>query len=146
MDIFNRNTYARFEGALPQEFSMIFILTSVCMAIPFFQEFAKEQKAEENEKKELDQNCRWYLIQFAIGFSLTLTIHFYSTMIAGLFCIGVAVGFCFRFARWKYFRRIMATGILSVLLSVLPMAAGVAMGKDCRDPVLGIKCYQWRKG
>ena len=50
-------------------------------------------------------------------------------MIAGLFCIGVAVGFCFRFARWKYFRRIMATGILSVLLSVLPMAAGVAMGK-----------------
>ena len=129
MDIFNRNTYARFEGALPQEFSMIFILTSVCMAIRFFQEFAKEQKAEENETKELDQNCRWYLIQFAIGFSLTLTIHFYSTMIAGLFCIGVAVGFCFRFARWKYFRRIMATGILSVLLSVLPMAAGVAMGK-----------------
>lgn len=51
MDIFNRNTYARFEGALPQEFSMIFILTSVCMAIRFFQEFAKEQKAEENEKK-----------------------------------------------------------------------------------------------
>ena len=49
--------------------------------------------------------------------------------IAFLFCIGVAVGFCFRFARWKYFRRIMATGILSVLLSVLPMAAGVAMGK-----------------
>ena len=88
---------------------MIFILTSVCMAIRFFQEFAKEQKAEENEKKELDQNCRRYLIQFAIGFALTLTIHFYSTMIAGLVCIGVAVGFCFRFALWKFFRRIMAS-------------------------------------
>ena len=48
---------------------------------------------------------------------------------AGLFCIGVAVGFCFRFFRWNYFRRILITGILSVLLSVLPMAAGVAMGK-----------------
>ncbi len=129
MDIFNRNTYSRFESALPQEFSMIFILTSVCMAIRFFQEFAKEQKASEEEKKELDRNCRWYLVQFAIGFSLTLTIHFYSTMVAGLFCIGVAVGFCFRFVRWKYFRRIMVTGILSVLISVLPMAAGVAMGK-----------------
>ena len=68
-------------------------------------------------------------MQFAIGFSLTLTIHFYSTMVAGLFCIGVAAGFCFRFVRWKYFRRIMVTGILSVLISVLPMAAGVAMGK-----------------
>ena len=129
MDIFNRNTYARFESALPQEFSMIFILTSVCMAIRFFQEFAKEQKAPEEEKKERDKNCRWYLVQFAIGFSLTLTIHFYSTMVAGLFCIGVAAGFCFRFVRWKYFRRIMVTGILSVLISVLPMAAGVAMGK-----------------
>ena len=129
MDIFNRNTYARFESALPQEFSMIFILTSVCMAIRFFQEFAKEQKAPEEKKKELDKNCRWYLVQFAIGFSLTLTIHFYSTMVAGLFCIGVAAGFCFRFVRWKYFRRIMVTGILSVLISVLPMAAGVAMGK-----------------
>ena len=50
-------------------------------------------------------------------------------MAAGLFCIGVAVGFCFRFFRWNYFRRILITGILSVLLSVLPMAAGVAMGK-----------------
>lgn len=119
MDIFNRSTYARFESALPQEFSMIFVLTSVCMAIRFFQEFAKEQ----------NENCRWYLVQFAIGFSLTLTVHFYGTMAAGLFCIGVAAGFCFRFFRWNYFRRILITGILSVLLSVLPMAAGVAMGK-----------------
>lgn len=119
MDIFNRSTYARFESALPQEFSMIFVLTSVCMAIRFFQEFAKERNG----------NCRWYLVQFAIGFSLTLTVHFYGTMAAGLFCIGVAVGFCFRFFRWNYFRRILITGTLSVLLSVLPMAAGVAMGK-----------------
>lgn len=98
---------------------MIFVLTSVCMAIRFFQKFAKERNG----------NCRWYLVQFAIGFSLTLTVHFYGTMAAGLFCIGVAVGFCFRFFRWNYFRRILITGILSVLLSVLPMAAGVAMGK-----------------
>ena len=147
MDIFNRNTYARFESALPQEFSMIFILTSVCMAIRFFQEFAKEQKAPEEEKKELDKNCRWYLVQFAIGFSLTLTIHFYSTMVAGLFCIGVAAGFCFRFVRWKYFRRIMVTGILSVLLSVLPMAAGVAMGKRAaRIIILGNEYYyRWKR-
>lgn len=106
------------------------LYSDVCLhGDPFFSGICKRAEAQKRMKKELDQNCRWYLIQFAIGFSLTLTIHFYSTMIAGLFCIGVAVGFCFRFARWKYFRRIMATGILSVLLSVLPMAAGVAMGK-----------------
>ncbi len=130
MDIFTQNTYIRFESSLPQEYSMIFILSSVCMAIRFFQEFAKEQKASsEEEKKELDRNCRWYLVQFAIGFSLSLTVHFYGTIIAGLFCVGVAIGFCFRFLRWKYFQRIMVTGILSVVLAVLPMVLGVAMGK-----------------
>jgi hypothetical protein len=131
MDIFNWSTYARFESALPQEFSMIFVLTSVCMAIRFFQEFAKERNG----------NCRWYLVQFAIGFSLTLTVHFYGTMAAGLFCIGVAVGFCFRFFRWNYFRRILLTGILSVLLSVLPMAAGVAMGKGPQIKQLPQNCF-----
>ncbi|MFQ7768291.1 MAG: hypothetical protein ACLRIL_08490 [Fusicatenibacter saccharivorans] len=98
------------------------------MAIRFFQEFAKEQKAEENEKRT-GSNCRWYLIQFAIGFSLTLTdpLLRYDDRRAVLYwrCSRL----CFRFARWNYFRRILATGILSVLLSVLPMAAGVAMGK-----------------
>lgn len=129
MDIFTQNTYIRFESALPQEFSMIFILSSVCMAIRFFQEFARMQKVEDGQREEIEKNCRWYLVQFAIGFSLSLTVHFYGTMIAGLFCIGVAVGFSFRFLRWKYFQRIMVTGILSVLLAVLPMALGVAMGK-----------------
>ena len=48
MDIFNRNTYARFERLhCHREFSMIFILTSVCMAIRFFQEFAKEKNRRE---------------------------------------------------------------------------------------------------
>lgn len=41
MDIFNQSTYARFESALPQEFSMIFVLTSVCMAIRFFSGICK---------------------------------------------------------------------------------------------------------
>jgi len=41
MDIFNRNTYARFEGALPQEFSMIFILTVCLYGDPFFSGICK---------------------------------------------------------------------------------------------------------
>ena len=40
----------------------------------------------------------------------------------------MAVGFCFRFCKWRYFWRIILTGILSVMLAVLPMAIGVVMG------------------
>ena len=35
-------------------------------------------------------------------------------MIAGLCCIGIAVGFCPRFLNKEYFKRIMMTGIISV--------------------------------
>ena len=49
-------------------------------------------------------------------------------MIAGLCCIGIACGFCFRFLRKEYFRRIMFTGICSVFLAVLPMGIAFATG------------------
>lgn len=65
---------------------------------------------------------------FAMAFSLTLAIHFYGTMIAGLCCIGIAAGFCYRFLRKEYFCRIMVTGILSVFTAVLPMGIAFATG------------------
>ena len=49
-------------------------------------------------------------------------------MIAGLCCIGIAVGYVFRFLNKEYFRRIMMTGIISVFLAVLPMAIAFAGG------------------
>ena len=49
-------------------------------------------------------------------------------MPAGVLCLGIAVGFCSRFCRWRYFWRIIVTGLLSIVLAVVPMAVGVAMG------------------
>ena len=49
-------------------------------------------------------------------------------MIAGLCCIGIAVGFCPRFLNKEYFKRIMMTGIISVFLAVLPMGIAFAGG------------------
>ena len=51
MDIFNRNTYARFEGALPQEFSMIFILTSAAWRSVFFRNLQKSRRQKRMKKK-----------------------------------------------------------------------------------------------
>ena len=112
-------TYSRFYSTLPQEFGMIFVIPSVYFLIRFF------QIRKENLK---DKETRRILQCFAMAFSLTLAIHFYGTMIAGLCCIGIAMGFCFRFLRKEYFCRIMVTGILSVVLAVLPMAIAFAGG------------------
>lgn len=114
-----RQTYSRFGSSLPQEFGMIFVIPSVYFLIRFFQ---TEKKNLKNRETKLILGC------FALTFSLTLAIHFYGTMIAGLCCIGIAVGFCTRFLNKEYFRRIMLTGIISVFLAVLPMGIAFAGG------------------
>lgn len=112
-------TYSRFYSTLPQEYGMIFVIPSVYFLIRFFQIHKKNLKGRETRR---------ILQCFAMAFSLTLAIHFYGTMIAGLCCIGIAMGFCFRFVKKEYFCRIMVTGILSVALAVLPMAIAFAGG------------------
>ena len=114
-----RQTYSRYYSTLPQEFGMIFVFPSIYFLIRFFQ-----TKKEELKEKETKYNL-WC---FAMSFSLTLAIHFYGTMIAGLCCIGIACGFVFRFLRKEYFRRIMVTGIVSIFLAVLPMGIAFATG------------------
>ena len=112
-------TYSRFYATLPQEFGMIFVIPSIYFLIRFFQ-IPKQKLA--------DKETRLTLQCFAMAFSLTLAIHFYGTMIAGICCIGIACGFCFRFLRKEYFCRIMFTGICSVFLAVLPMGIAFATG------------------
>ena len=112
-------TYSRFYSSLPQEYGMIFVIPSFYFLIRFFQ--TSKENLKNKETKRILQ-C------FAMAFSLTLTIHFYGTMVAGLCCIGIAIGFCFRFLKMEYFRRIMITGILSISVSVLPMAIAFAGG------------------
>ena len=114
-----RQTCSRFGSSLPQEFGMIFVIPSVYFLIRFFQ---TEKKNLKNRETKLILGC------FALAFSLTLAIHFYGTMIAGLCCIGIAAGFCMRFLNKEYFRRIMLTGIISVFLAILPMGIAFAGG------------------
>lgn len=70
----------------------------------------------------------WYLAGFAISFGMTLSAHFYDTMIAGLLCIGVACGYFFRLFCPKYLGKVMLAGILSVFIAILPMLIAFAMG------------------
>lgn len=105
-------TYSRYYASLPQEFGMIFVFPSIYFLVRFFQ----TPKADLKKKETLYQ-----LASFAMAFALTLAIHFYGTMIAGLCCVGIAFGFLFRFLNKEYFTRIMLTGIISVSLAVLPM-------------------------
>ena len=127
--IFGKNTYSRYASALPQEYGMLFILPVVCFAVRFLDEYAAHLKETDEEKKQKKKRrSRWYLAGLAISFSLSLTTHFYDTMIAGYLCLGIAAGYFFRIFRWRYLRQVILAGFVSILLAVIPMGIGVAMG------------------
>lgn len=116
-DIFYQYTYYRYFAPLPQEFGMLFILPAVYFVIAFL--------CEKNFGSSFSRFC---LILFAGCISMTLSAHFYDTVIAGLLCIGIAGGFCYRCFRWGYLRRLAAAGAAGLLVALLPMAAAYAMG------------------
>lgn len=123
-NIWNKDTYTRYFSSLPQEFGMIFILPSIYFLYAFF-----ENRKHENKAKGWKVHSTRYLLFFALSFSATLAAHFYNTMVAGVFCVGVAMGFLGVVFRREYFGRILLTGILSIVLAVLPMAVAFAMGR-----------------
>lgn len=142
-DRFYQYTYIRYHATLPQELGMAFILPAAYFAMAFLQEKnvvsrlkeAGDAGAEEaekvggEEKKEKGITVSGlYLALFAASISLTLTIHFYDTFIAGLFCIAIGAGFCFRVFRWEYFKRIVAAGIAGIVIAVFPMGAAYVTG------------------
>ena len=141
---FNGISYSRYGATLPQEFGMLYILPSIFFVMKFFK----------TRKEELDGGINrirctssWYLLGFAMSFSLTLTSHFYDTIIAGVICIGIAIGYGYWFWRKEYFFRIMLSGIVSVLMAFLPMAAAFLTGKELQGSmywamsIIGLRDY-----
>jgi len=101
------------------------------------QERASRKKARKNGEKLKKKYFRLrvkesystvYLVGFAMSFSMTLAVHFYGVMVSGLFAVGLAVGYLFRFIRPKYFLRVVSTCAISVFVAVLPMVIAFAMG------------------
>lgn len=118
-------TYGRYISSLPQEFGMLFILPGIYFLFQFFEERKKELK-----ERIKPRESRYCLFCFGMSFSMTLASHFYDTMVAGLFCLGVAAGYVFWIFRKKYFWNILAAGLLSIFVAVLPMAIAYASGTD----------------
>lgn len=130
-DTFSVNTYHRFAATLPQEYGMMFIFPAACFAIRFLWQYSLSQPPDKasHKKEKLSGKSRMYLIFFICSFSLTLSVHFYNTMVAGVFCAGIAAGFCFWCFRWRYMKKIAAAGLLSIFIAVMPMLIGLMLGR-----------------
>lgn len=97
----------------------------------------KEYRAYKKKLKKKDKlfkNKNWkskssiWLWLFAMNFAMTLEVHFYDTMIAGILCVGIAGGYFFRLLNRRYFWRVMAAGVISLFIAVLPMVVAFIGG------------------
>ena len=138
-DYIASNRYSRFYSTLPQEFGMIFILPCAIALIRFFRA-VREENAEYKKMKEkkllytqIGVKHRWkestiQLWVLIISFGLTLSAHFYNTIIAALLVIAAAVAYIRYVLQPKTLRRLIVAAILAVMIPVFPMAVSFAMG------------------
>ncbi len=125
-DFYNVGCTSRFIDALPQEYGMMFILPSIYFIFEYFRHQKLAIKEEDGKNKRL---AKQDALLAAICFSMTIAVHFYDTMIAGLFCVAIVFGFAARIFRPKYFVRLMGAFLLGLFLGILPMAVAVIGGK-----------------
>lgn len=117
-------TYLRLFSSLPQNFGMVFILPSIQFLFQLF-----ERKKQELDRGEaVGKDSRWCLAGFAMSLALAISIHFYNAIIVGLICVGGIVGYGFRLFQKQYFIRVLAAGMISVLIAVFPMGVAVLTG------------------
>ncbi len=118
------NDLSRYMSTLPQEYSMIYILPTAYFALSFFKQKRREKLENLNSKDSMVS-----LAGLIMSFALSFTGHFYGAMIAGIFCVGIGAAHVFWLLRPTYFKRIVAAGILSILIAVLPMVIAYIGGK-----------------
>ncbi|MBO4749900.1 MAG: hypothetical protein J5546_06235, partial [Lachnospiraceae bacterium] len=116
LNIWGKNAYFRYYGALPQEYGMIFILPSLFFLILFLRE-----REEEKGQKGYRIRSTTMLKLFAMNVSMTLAAHFYDTIALGIFCVAIGIVFCRVIFRKAFFGRIMIAGITGLLIAILPM-------------------------
>ena len=137
-------SYSRYGATLPQEYGMMYILPSIYFLVAFFKTREEELKRGINR---IRCTSSWLLLGFAMSFSLTLASHFYDTIVAGVLCIGIAIGYAYWFLRKEYFCRIMLAGVLSILMALLPMAVAFLTGKGLQGSmywamsIIGLRDY-----
>lgn len=111
LNIYVNETIYRFQFTIPQEYGMIMLMP---MAIFAF-DYLKNKRVND-------------LVLFGVCLSLTISIHFYITIIALALCFAIAAVNLYRILKNKLFVKILFCGILSVVTAIAPLAYPVAMG------------------
>lgn len=112
-NIMVETSYMRYSAMIAQEYAMIFL----CPMMLFIYRYL-------NEMKKMD------LIWFGMCISLTLSVHFYITIIAFFFCVAIGIVYFVRIMKERMLVPILICGITSLVIAVVPLGIGLMMGYE----------------
>ncbi|GAA0178414.1 hypothetical protein SH2C18_14740 [Clostridium sediminicola] len=101
----------RYQFSIPQEYGMILLMP---MAI-FLLDYLKDKKMRN-------------LILFGMCLSMTISIHFYISIIALVLCVSIGIAYLYRIIKRKLLIKLILCGVLSAVVAIAPLATGLAMG------------------
>lgn len=110
-NIYNNDSTYRFQFSIPQEYGMIMLIP---MSL-FLLKYLKDKKISN-------------LIFFGMCLSMTISIHFYITIIALVLCLSIGIVYFYRIIKKKLLLKLILCGILSAMVAITPLIVGLAMG------------------
>ncbi len=131
VNFINSGCYSRYSCDLPQEYGMIFIFPTLY----FLFEYMKHERTRGKKDKAYRIRKRYELAGAACSFSLTIAVHFYGTMIIGLFCVAMMIAYWMRFPRPRFFLRLMAALFAGIFIAALPMGVSIAQGNHFQGSI-----------
>ena len=112
VNIYNIESIYRYQFAIPQEYGMIMLMP---MAIFLFSYLKNKGMSD--------------LIFFGMCFSMTISIHFYITIIALVLCLSIGIVYFHRILKNKLLMKLILCGFLSTVVAIAPLAVGFAKVK-----------------
>lgn len=116
VNIYIQEAWDRCGFGYPQEFGAVFLYPMMI----FFFLYLKEKK-------------KFYLLFFGIGFSLTLYVHYYVTIIAVLFCFSAGIFYFIYMIRKKLLLPLLLCGLIVSMAGTMTMVLGVVTGHPLQD-------------
>jgi hypothetical protein len=113
LNIYEIQSIYRYQFAIPQEYGMIMLMPMIL----FLFNYLKTKRMVE-------------LLLFGISFSLTISIHFYITIIALVLCLAIGLTYLYTIFKERLFIRLVICGIMSSMIAASPLVLALSMGHE----------------
>ncbi len=122
---------SRLQWTLPQEYGFHTIYLCTLFLVKYLKETQEKSLAIKKLKVYYDEN----LLVFVMALAASIAIHFYSTIMAFLVCVGFAVFYLGKIFTKKHFLSLVCAAICAVLIAVIPMGGALASGIEFQGSI-----------